>query len=303
MSVQDAVKRAAGDRPDLLFATAAGRPKAWGALAAHGVVTFRTVTGRPPTETERRAIWSGLWAAARQAGHDGPPPTPRSERYALMWSGGKDGALALLRSRARGLAVTRLVNFYDAETGRVRFHATRAKLIAEQAAAIGIELRQHGTSWSEYEPAFRGVLAELREDGFAGVVFGDIHLADVRAWYEERVRAAGLTQVEPLWGEEPADLVAEFVASGSRAVITCCELGKLDESWLGRIIDDDFVTDIAALPIDAAGENGEYHSFAFAGPLFKTPLAWRPGERRRDGRFVQLDLDGPGADDADSPVS
>ena len=290
MSVDGAVEQAARERPDLVVATAAGRPKAWGALAAHGVLTFRTLTGRPPTEPERRAIWSGLWAATRPlpAAEDRGRP---AERYALMWSGGKDGALALLRARARGLAVTRLVNFYDGESGRVRFHATRAALIAAQASAIGIELRQIATSRPEYEPAFRGMLAGLRRDGFTGVLFGDIHLANVRAWYEERVRAAGLTHIEPLWGEPPAALLAEFVASGSRAVITCTEDGKLDESWLGRIIDDDFVRDIAALPIDPAGENGEYHSFAFAGPLFRTPVAWRPGERRRDGKFSQLDLE------------
>jgi len=325
MSVNDAVEQAARERPDLVAATAAGRPKAWGALAAHGVVTFRALAGRPPTEPERRAIWTGLWAVTRRRvtaadtattmstdrlsepgdasstgdSRNPKPPTPPispgrgrpAERYALMWSGGKDGALALLRARARGLAVTRLVNFYDGESGRVRFHATRAALIAAQASAIGIELRQIATSWPEYEPAFRSMLAELRRDGFAGVVFGDIHLADVRAWYEERVRAAGITHIEPLWGEPPAALLAEFVASGSRAVITCTEDGKLDESWLGRIIDDDFVRDIAALPIDPAGENGEYHSFAFAGPLFRTPVVWRPGERRRDGKFSQLDLE------------
>lgn len=335
MSVDAAVEQAARERFDLVAATAAGRPKAWGALAAHGVVTFRALAGRGPTEAERRAIWSGLWAATRRpitdvdaaatmstdrlnepgdassTGDSGnpkpptPPPSPGrgrpAERYALMWSGGKDGALALLRARARGLAVTRLVNFYDGETGRVRFHATRAALIAAQARAIGIELRQHATSWPEYEPTFRRVLAALREDGFTGVLFGDIHLADVRAWYEERVRAAGLAHLEPLWGEPPAALLAEFVASGSRAVITCTEGGKLDESWLGRIIDDDFVRDIAALPIDPAGENGEYHSFAFAGPLFRTPVAWQPGERRHDGKFSQLDLESPPSSDGDAP--
>lgn len=291
MSVQDAVDRAARERPDLILASAAGRPKAWGALAAHGVVTFRTLSGRAPTETERRAIWSSLWAAAQRADRGGLPPSSPPDRYALMWSGGKDGALAFLRARARGLSVTRLVNFYDRETGRVRFHATRAALIAAQARAIGIELRQHATTWAEYEPAFRRMLAELRTEGFSGVVFGDIHLADVRAWYEERVEAAGLRQIEPLWGGAPAELLAEFVASGSRAVITCTEDGKLDEGWLGRIIDDDFLHDIAELPVDAAGENGEYHSFVFAGPLFETPVAWRPGERRRDGKFSQLDLE------------
>lgn len=208
-----------------------------------------------------------------------------------MWSGGKDSALALMRARAKGLDVSRLLNFYDPATDRARFHVTRSDLIRAQAGAIGIELRQLGTPWERYEATFRDMLAELKREGFAGVVFGDIHLADVRAWYEERVRAAGLAHVEPIWGEAPAALVAEFVASGSRAVITCCELPKLDETWLGRIIDERFVDDIRGLPIDPAGENGEYHSFTFAGPLFCSPVPWRAGARRHDGAFVQLDLE------------
>jgi uncharacterized protein (TIGR00290 family) len=208
-----------------------------------------------------------------------------------MWSGGKDSALALMRARSRGLHVTRLVNIYDPASDRVRFHATRRELIQAQADAIGIELRQYGVAWDSYEPAFRGMLDGLRAEGFRGVVFGDIHLADVRAWYEERVTAARLAHVEPIWGERPAALVAEFVASGSRAVITCCELPKLDETWLGRIIDDRFVAEIGATGIDPAGENGEYHSFAFAGPLFRSPVPWRAGARRYEGVFAQLDLE------------
>jgi uncharacterized protein (TIGR00290 family) len=208
-----------------------------------------------------------------------------------MWSGGKDSALALLRARSRGLDVARLLNIYDPASDRVRFHATRRELIQAQADAIGMELRQFGVPWDDYEPAFRAMLASLRDEGFRGVVFGDIHLADVRAWYEERVRAAGLEHVEPIWGEPPDRLVAEFVASGSRAVITCCELPKLAEAWLGRVIDERFLDEIRATGIDPAGENGEYHSFTFAGPLFRAPLRWRPGARRADGDFVQLDIE------------
>lgn len=207
-----------------------------------------------------------------------------------MWSGGKDSALALLRARAQGLNVARLVNFYDPATDRVRFHATRSDLMRAQAAGIGIELRAIGVAWDRYEPTFRVLLASLKAEGFSGVVFGDIHLADVRAWYEERVRGAGLEHLEPIWGEPPATLLAEFVASGSRAVLTCVELPKLGEEWLGRIIDERFVAEIGATGIDPAGENGEYHSFAYAGPLFHRPVAWRAGERRREGAFVQLDL-------------
>lgn len=214
-----------------------------------------------------------------------------ADRYALMWSGGKDSALALLRARARGLVVDRIINIYDPATGRVRFHATGRELIQAQADAIGIELVQLGVVWERYDAAFRELLEGLARDGFAGVVLGDIHLADVRAWYEERVRAAGLDHVEPLWGDAPRDLVAEFVAGGSRAVITCVDLPKLDASWLGRIIDERFVTEVAATGIDPAGENGEYHSFTYAGPLFRTPVRWQSGVRRDAGDFAQLDLE------------
>ncbi len=212
-----------------------------------------------------------------------------------MWSGGKDSALALMRARSRGLDVTRLLNIFDPATDRVRFHATRRELIQAQADAIGLDLVQYGVPWERYDSAFGELLAGLKNEGFAGVVFGDIHLTDVRAWYEDRVRATGLEHVEPLWGDLPADLVAEFVASGSRAVITCVELPKLDETWLGRIIDARFLQDIASLPIDPAGENGEYHSFTFAGPLFPTPVPWRPGARRQEGDFMQLDLEPNGS--------
>lgn len=214
-------------------------------------------------------------------------------RYAVMWSGGKDSALALTRARARGLEIGALLNFIDAATRRVRFHATRADLIAAQADALGIPLRQYATSWPEFEPAFRRALAQLVVDHFAGVIFGDIHLADVRAWYEGRVRDAGLEHVEPIWGEPPAELLGEFVAGGGRAVVTCCDLPKLDATWLGRIVDDTFRRDIVNAGVDECGENGEYHSFAFAGPAFRAPVPWTAGEQRSDGRFLQLDLLSP----------
>jgi uncharacterized protein (TIGR00290 family) len=211
-------------------------------------------------------------------------------RCAVMWSGGKDSALAAHRARRDGVEIACLVNFYDEETGRVRFHATRTALITAQAEATGVPLVQRGTTWSGFDKAFGDTLDALARDGIDGIVFGDIHLADVRAWYEVRVRAAGLAHVEPLWGDDPHALLAEFVATGGRAVVTCCESEKLDDSWLGRIIDDRFVRDIARVPIDPCGENGEYHSFAFAGPLFSRPVPHAVGERRSDGRFAQLDL-------------
>ncbi|HWO90761.1 MAG TPA: hypothetical protein VNP53_02235 [Methylomirabilota bacterium] len=207
-----------------------------------------------------------------------------------MWSGGKDSALALDRAGRAGLEVARLVSFYDSATRRVRFHATRVEMLEAQAAAAGIGLRAIPTTWAEMEANLRHELASLREDGFAGVVFGDIHLADVRAWYEDRVTDAGLEHVEPIWGEPPQLLLDEFISSGGRAVITCVDLAKLDEAWLGRVIDQRFASEIGTTGVDPCGENGEYHSFAFAGPVFKEPLAWRAGQRRLDSGFAQLDL-------------
>jgi len=207
-----------------------------------------------------------------------------------MWSGGKDSALALDRATRAGIDVTRLISFYDSATRRVRFHATRVELLEAQAAAAGIGLHAIPTSWPEMEASLSQELASLSDEGFAGVVFGDIHLSDVRAWYEARVTAAGLAHVEPIWGEPPESLLREFVASGGRAVVTCVELARLDESWLGRVIDETFATEIGATAADACGENGEYHSFAFAGPVFSRPVRWSAGERRMEAGFAQLDL-------------
>jgi uncharacterized protein (TIGR00290 family) len=211
--------------------------------------------------------------------------------HALLWSGGKDSALALDRARRRGIDVARLLTFGDAGSGRIRFHATSRAMLRRQVAAtvVGRGLADF-TTWERMPERLERRLADLRRRGYAGVVLGDIHLADVRAWYEDRVVAAGLAHVEPLWGDRPLALLEEFVAGGGRAVVTCVDTERLDAAWLGRVVDEAFVADIAGLDVDPCGEHGEYHTFAFAGPAFARPLTWRPGERRSDGRFVQLDL-------------
>ena len=211
--------------------------------------------------------------------------------YALMWSGGKDSALALERARSLGLEVKLLCTFFEVATQRVRFHATPVGMIEAQASAIhGVKLIALGTSWEAMESRLNDQLRNLRSEGFTGVVSGDIHLADVRAWYERRVVAAGLDHVEPLWDQPPGDLLKEFVDAGGRAVITCVDVTRLNASWLGRIIDESFIEEIGTTGIDPCGENGEYHSFAFEGAVFDHPVQWHSGETRSDGRFMQLDV-------------
>jgi diphthine-ammonia ligase len=210
--------------------------------------------------------------------------------YALFWSGGKDSTLALHRARAAGLEVRYLVNLYEGTSGRVRFHGVRAELIRAQAASLGITLIQRHTHPDPFEPVFEQVLDELGSRGVEGVLFGNIHLADVRAWYEARTTRRGLVHRELLWGEPPGRLVREFIRAGYRAVVTAVDLARGDASWVGRELDEGFIQAVEAFGADPCGEFGEYHTFAFQGPLFRHPVPFTLGERvERDGHlFVDL---------------
>ena len=209
---------------------------------------------------------------------------------AVMWSGGKDSALAAWRARMSGRDVRWAVTAYDEATDRVRFHATRIDRVRTQVRAAGLQHLAVPTTPESFDARVRAAFRQLAARGCAGVVFGDIHLADVRAWYEERTTAAGLEHVEPLWGERPAALLRAAVREGFRAVITCVDRERLDPSWLGRVIDESSANELTAAGIDACGENGEYHTYAIDGPVFATAVPWSLGERRSDGRFDQVDV-------------
>lgn len=212
-------------------------------------------------------------------------------RHALFWSGGKDSLLALDRATRAGLDVSHLINISEGNTGRVRFHGVRKELIRAQARSLGKTLLQFETHPGDFEQAFGKALGEARALGIGAIAFGNIHLADVRAWYEERTTAAGFRHVEPIWGEPPGTLVREFVARGHRSKIVSVYLdagGKPD--WLGRDITTDFIEAVESTGADPAGECGEYHSFAYGGPLFRDELRIREVEQFERERHLILDL-------------
>lgn len=218
--------------------------------------------------------------------------TSGSGPYALAWSGGKDSTLALDRARRQGLDVRYLLNVYEGSSARVRFHGVRREWIAAQAVALGLRLVQRHTHPDDFETVFLAALDELGDLGVKGIVFGNIHLADVRAWYEERTTARGLRHVEPLWGEPPGALVREFVRCGHRARIVSVDLSQGRREWLGRDLDDTLVAEIEGVPsVDPCGEKGEYHSFAFGGPLFARPLEMREKGRIEMEGHLLLDFD------------
>src|SRR5947209_14123117 len=204
----------------------------------------------------------------------------RSMRYALSFSGGKDSTLALDRARRDGLEVATLFTIHDSNSGRVRFHGVRAEMIAAQADALDIPLLADATHPDDYETVLLRILDRLQADGIGGIIFGNIHLADIRAWYEERVRGRGLEHLEPLWGDEPVALVREFIDRGYAATLTSIDLARSPETWLGRSLDADLLAEILARPdVDPCGERGEYHTFVSDGPLFQRPVAIRLGEQ------------------------
>ena len=209
---------------------------------------------------------------------------------AMAWSGGKDSMLALDRLKRMGSQIPLLVTLYDEESQRVRFHGTPLAVMVAQAAALGIPLRAYATTPTTFAAVFLTALDDLRAAGIPALAFGDIHLADVRAWYEERVRAAGLDHIEPLWGEPPTVLVHEVIERGYRAIITCIETARAPSAWLGCEITPALLADFAAHGIDICGERGEYHSLVIDGPAFHEPLAIQLGAIRTTNGFQQIDV-------------
>lgn len=205
----------------------------------------------------------------------------------MLWSGGKDSTLALHRARAGGLDVRWLFNLFDGESGRVRFHGVRRELITLQAKALGLEVLQLPSTMADYERVFLHGLERLRDSGVADLVFGNIHLADVRAWYEERTTGLGFNHHEPLWGSAPLDVVRQVDALGYRAIITSVDVERAPRDWLGQVLSPALVVGAA---IDAAGESGEYHTFVVDGPLFSEPLRVVPGAVMDAGTHALLDL-------------
>lgn len=218
--------------------------------------------------------------------------TPSAGIWAISWSGGKDSALALDRAVRAGLDVRYLVTLYDPASGRVRFHGTPVPVLEMQAAALGRAIMALPAPWEQFDAVLREGLADLAGRGVTGMIFGNIHLADVRAWYEERVVAAGLRHHEPLWGAAPATLLREVIERGHSAHLVSIDTTRLPASWVGRALDGSCAADLAErADVDPCGEYGEYHTLVTDGPLFRYPLAVRPGSRRVEGPFALLDVE------------
>jgi uncharacterized protein (TIGR00290 family) len=217
-------------------------------------------------------------------------------RALLSWSSGKDSAWALhvLRQR-QDVEVVGLVTTFNEAFGRVAMHGVRRELVQAQAEAAGLPLWPVPLPWpcsnEEYEARMRLLLGRAKSVGVTTMAFGDLYLEEIRAYRERQLCGTGIVPLFPVWGT-PADTPAmarAMIASGLRATLTCVDPRRLPASFAGRDFDAEL---LAELPpgFDPCGENGEFHTFCYAGPMFHRPVAVRKGDVvERDG-FVFADL-------------
>jgi uncharacterized protein (TIGR00290 family) len=222
----------------------------------------------------------------------------KREKVIIAWSGGKDSALALykLQLAYRYDVVALLVNVLD-DTQRVTTHEVPATLIGKQADAIGlkihsVEMPPYATN-TEYEHLLDEALNDLRIPGCTQVAYGDIFLEDVKKYREDHLARSGFKGVYPLWGRETGQLAHEFIDLGFKAITVAVDLEKLNESFIGRKYDEKFLADLPS-NVDPCGENGEFHTFVYAGPNFRYPIEFKigGGPYVRDERFGICDLEG-----------
>ncbi len=195
---------------------------------------------------------------------------------------------------AQGLPVGRLVNLYSQESGRVSFHGVPASLIGAQAQAIGLPLFQKATDPFHHEAELREAVRSLLPLGVRGIVFGDIYPGDHRDLAERVCADLGLELVEPLWGMTSEDIFRGFVGAGFQALVVSANAHLIDRQWVGRPVDLDFLSYLKGLDnVDVCGENGEYHTFVYNGPLFQRRLELDVGQvHHRAGYYYFLDIRG-----------
>jgi uncharacterized protein (TIGR00290 family) len=223
-----------------------------------------------------------------------PDRDAQETSVALSWSGGKDSALALWVLREElGIEPTALLTTFTEDYDRVSMHAVRRELLRAQARATGIELVEIGIPAAcvneVYEERMARALASPPLDRAGTVAFGDLFLADVRAYREERLAPTGRAAVFPLWGRDTAELARTFIEEGFEAIVATVDPDSLDASFAGRSYDEIFLKDLPPT-VDPCGENGEFHTFVHAGPVLSAPLPVATGELvERDG-FAYRDI-------------
>lgn len=200
----------------------------------------------------------------------------------LHWSSGKDAALALYRIKQNDeISVERLLTTINPEYGRITMHGVPKRLLYQQAEYLDVPLQTlplpTGISMDDYNIRMEKELRSLKAEGVSHSIFGDILLEDLKAYRDEQYAKIGMQTVFPVWKENTTDLIQEFIRLGFKTVVVCVNAAVLDKSFCGREINQEFLNDLPK-NVDPCGENGEFHTFVYDGPLFKKPVGFKLGE-------------------------
>ncbi|AJH16193.1 diphthine--ammonia ligase [Myroides profundi] len=200
----------------------------------------------------------------------------------LNWSSGKDAAYALYQiEQSKELEVVRLMTTVNEHFGRVSMHGIREEVLKRQAECIGISLDivhlHEKLSLQEYEAIIMNQLEEYKRLGILDSIYGDILLEDLKTFREAQLARLGITGVFPLWNRDTTTLIHEMVDCGLKTIVVCVNEQYLDKSFVGRTIDKQFIEDLPN-GVDPCGENGEFHTFVYDGPMFKKPVPFEVGE-------------------------
>ncbi len=206
----------------------------------------------------------------------------KRKKAIFNWSGGKDSSLALYHLlKDPNYEVKGLMTTVNAEFNRISMHGVRSELLYAQGESMGIPIKEirlpEMPSMSVYDNTMKKVLSELKQEGITHSIFGDIFLEDLKKYREDRLKEVGLTAYFPLWKRDTTELVHEFLELGFKTVVACVKSEVLDQEFAGRVIDKEFLNDLPS-NVDPCGENGEFHTFVFDGPLFKNPIKYTLGE-------------------------
>lgn len=218
-----------------------------------------------------------------------------AERVLFAWSGGKDSAIALYEiQKTRDYEISALLTTVTSEYDRISMHGVRRSLLEQQVACLGYPVKQvlipTNASNEEYETKMQEVLEKYLKSGVSAVVFGDIFLEEVRKYREVNLSKVGMRAVFPLWKRNTTELAHAFIDLGFKAVITCIDSRVLDKGFAGRLFDQQFLSELPS-NVDPCGENGEFHSFVYDGPVFRQKLSYKLGDIvLRDNRFYFCDL-------------
>jgi uncharacterized protein (TIGR00290 family) len=213
----------------------------------------------------------------------------------ISWSGGKDSSLALYEiQKSRDYEVAALITTITSDYDRVSMHGLRTILLDEQASSLNIPLEKifisKNASNDEYESRLKEVLLKYKQLGIRDVVFGDLFLEEIKKYREDLLGKIGMECVFPIWKRDTVKLAKKFIELGFKAITVCVDSNVLGEEFAGREFDEQLLDDLP-LGIDPCGENGEFHTFVYDGPIFKNRIDHQLGEIvLRDGRFYYCDI-------------